>query len=350
MSIKKMRLGDLSIGFVHSIQLALAALDKPSNDLFAQFSLTNKVLAQANARLSIARFMRLGQAATQLSARPDFGLFMGQYAHSAFLGLAGLCISLAPTVRSAAQLMQQLEPLYAQNYRGQSQFNEDTNGAWLSFYSISPYNDYNRFVVESVLVGWLTQLSALCQQAINPQQVDIEYSAPNYGASYASYFNCPVHFASQQNRLYLTTQDLNKTNPVFCPSTWQALKEQCFKQLENLNRTFTWREKVTQLLAAELKQGEPSLELIAQQLKLPAWTLRRKLEAEGMQFRQLINHTRYSLACTYISDTQLSFSEIAWLLGFSSPAAFQRAFKRWSQLTPGDYRKQQIHNYNQALS
>ncbi len=72
---------------------------------------------------------------------------------------------------------------------------------------------------------------------------------------------------------------------------------------------------------------EPDLEEVATRLKLPTWTLRRKLAEEGTQFRAILNDTRRDLAMTYIRDTELAFGEIAYLLGFASAEAFQRAFK-----------------------
>ncbi|MFT0212629.1 AraC family transcriptional regulator [Pseudomonas sp. F1_0610] len=351
MSAKKIRLGEVSVGFTQSIRLALAHLTIDDRELFTRFGLTEKKLSSAHGRLSIARYMRLGHAATVLSQRQDFGLLMGRFTSTNFLGLAGLCIAQAPNVRTAAWLFQELEPLYAQNYRGQSCFKLEANqGAWLSFYSISPYNDFNRFVVESVLKGWCTQLSELCQESIKPERVEIEYAPPSYYAAYANFLHCQPHFNAKENRIFLSNEQLALSNPRFCSSTFEAIKSLCFSQLEQLKQTFTWRERITHLLATALKNGEPTLEQIASLVKLPAWTLRRKLEAEGVQFRQLINQVRYSLASTYISDTELSFSEIAWLLGFSSPEAFQRAFKRWSNLTPGCYRKQAIDQYNQNLT
>ena len=76
-------------------------------------------------------------------------------------------------------------------------------------------------------------------------------------------------------------------------------------------------------------------------LQIPTWTLRRKLAEEDTQFRAILNDTRRDLAIAYIRDTELAFGEIAYLLGFASAEAFQRAFKRWSTQTPGEFRRQQ---------
>ena len=102
----------------------------------------------------------------------------------------------------------------------------------------------------------------------------------------------------------------------------------------------TLRERITSLLGPLLNGGrEPDLEEVAACLKLPTWTLRRKLAEEGTQFRAILNDTRRDLAMTYIRDTELAFGEIAYLLGFASAEAFQRAFKRWNGQTPGEFRR-----------
>ncbi|MFH7450885.1 helix-turn-helix domain-containing protein, partial [Pseudomonas syringae pv. tagetis] len=69
--------------------------------------------------------------------------------------------------------------------------------------------------------------------------------------------------------------------------------------------------------------------------------LRRKLAEEGTRFRAVLNDTRRDLAMTYIRDTELAFGELAYLLGFASAEAFQRAFKRGNGQTPGEFRRSQ---------
>lgn len=212
----------------------------------------------------------------------------------------------------------------------------------MRFYSISPYNAYNRFVVDSILSGWIAQLATLAATELRAQRIEIEFDAPAYAAQYASLSDSPVMFAAATNQLRLDQASLALRNPDHCPSTWRHLLQLCERELEQQTRTRSLRERIIQLLGPLLNGGrEPDLEEVAARLKLPTWTLRRKLAEEGTRFRAVLNDTRRDLAMTYIRDTELAFGEIAYLLGFASAEAFQRAFKRWNGQTPGEFRRSQ---------
>ncbi len=335
-----MRLGDLSVGFVHSLADAVRSHGQDPAPLLEQYGLDSARLAEAGARLSIPRYMRLGHGAIQLTGDPALGLRMGRLSRLSQAGLAGVTAAQAPTVREAARCLTRFEALYGSNYRGQSSFCEDTDGAWLRFYSISPYNAYNRFVVDSIISGWLQQLSNLAGKTLHAQRIDIEFEQPDYHEAYALLGPTTVHFGAERNQLRLDQASLALRNPEHCPSTWRHLLLLCERELEQLTRTRSLRERIIQLLGPLLNGGrEPDLEEVAARLKLPTWTLRRKLAEEGTQFRAILNDTRRDLAMTYIRDTELAFGEIAYLLGFASAEAFQRAFKRWNGQTPGEFRR-----------
>jgi len=283
--------------------------------------------------------MRLGHGAIQLTGDPALGLRMGQLSRLSQAGLAGVTAAQAPTVREAARCLIRFEALYGSNYRGQSSFHEDARGAWLRFYSISPYNAYNRFVVDSIIAGWLQQLSSVSPAPLRAERIEIEFEETQYREAY-NVFDCPIQFGAEHNQLRLSLASLAQRNPQHCPSTWRHLLQLCERELEQLTRTRSLRERITQLLGPLLNGGrEPDLEEVAARLKLPTWTLRRKLAEEGTQFRAILNDTRRDLAMTYIRDTELAFGEIAYLLGFASAEAFQRAFKRWNGQTPGEFRR-----------
>ena len=340
-----MRLGDLSVGFVQQLADAVRSCGHDPLPLLDQYGLDAARLSQPMARLSIPRYMRLGHAAIALTGDPALGLRMGQLSRLSQAGLAGVTAAQAPTVREAARTLIRFEALYGSNYRGQSSLHEDAQGAWLRFYSISPYNAYNRFVVDSIISGWLHQLSAVADRPLTCEHIEIEFSEPEYAEQYSVLSHNPVRFRADTNQLRLNHATLNRRNPQHCPSTWAYLLQLCERELEQLTRTRSLRERITQLLGPLLNGGrEPDLEEVAARLKLPTWTLRRKLTEEGTQFRAILNDTRRDLAMTYIRDTELAFGEIAYLLGFASAEAFQRAFKGWTGSSPGLYRARPVEN------
>ena len=197
-------------------------------------------------------------------------------------------------------------------------------------------------MVDSIIAGWLQHLSTVAAQPLSCEQIDIEFSEPDYAQHYSELGSAAIHFRADTNQLRLNHATLDLRNPQHCPSTWAYLLQLCERELEQLTRTRSLRERITQLLGPLLNGGrEPDLEEVAARLKLPTWTLRRKLTEEGTQFRAILNDTRRDLAMTYIRDTELAFGEIAYLLGFASAEAFQRAFKRWNAQTPGEYRRRQ---------
>lgn len=338
----RVRLGELSVGFVQPLGDALHHHGHDPEPLLQRYGLDAARLAEPGARLSIPRYMHLGHAAIELTGEPALGLLMGRFSRLSQAGLAGVTAAQAPTVGDAARTLLRFEPLYAANYRGQSNYVEDRHGAWLRFYSISPYNTYNRFVVDSLLAGWLAQLSSLAGQALQAERIEIEFDPPGYAAQYQALCSTPVHFAAPCNQLRLGRATLALRNPEHCPSTWQHLLQLCEAELAQRTRIRSLGERITHLLGPLLNGGrEPDLDEVARQLQLPPWTLRRKLAEQGTGFRSLLNDTRRDLAETYIRDTELAFGEIAYLLGFASAEAFQRAFKRWTQMTPGEFRRYQ---------
>jgi AraC-like DNA-binding protein len=53
----------------------------------------------------------------------------------------------------------------------------------------------------------------------------------------------------------------------------------------------------------------------------------------------LVDEARHQLALRHLQDPGLSLAEVSYLLGFSHPNSFHRAFQRWTQQTPSEYRR-----------
>jgi AraC-like DNA-binding protein len=95
---------------------------------------------------------------------------------------------------------------------------------------------------------------------------------------------------------------------------------------------------VRRAIAESLRDGEPSLSRVAKKLAMSPRSLQRQLQEYGMKFKKIVNDTRRQSAQIYLKDRKNSLTEIAFLLGYSEASAFNRAFKRWTGLTPSGYR------------
>ena len=332
-----MKLGDLSVGFLYSLQATLRSLGHDPAPLLQRYRITPALLSQAGARISIPRFMRLGHAAIQLSGRADFGLLMGLHSQPAHLGLPGITAQCAPSLGQAFEVLVRFERLISQNYRGHSSFLPPAT----RFYSISPYNAFNLFVVDSALASRLQLARQLTAGAARVREVHIEFPAPDYADRYEALFGCPVLFEQEHNQLLWEPASLALPPVQQAPTTHAQLLELCHGQLQELTRHRRLRERVEEIVSPQLHSRLPTLDEVARQLGLPGWTLRRRLKIEdGTRFQDIIDDIRRDLALSYIRDTETALGEVSFLLGFSSPAAFQRAFKRWTGVAPGQFRRQ----------
>ncbi|SDS44232.1 transcriptional regulator, AraC family [Halopseudomonas xinjiangensis] len=342
-----MKLGDLSVGYLYSLRAALEYLGHDPAPLFQRFAVADELLAKAEARISIPRFMRLGNAAIQLSGQPAIGLWMGRHSHASHLGLPGMAASSAPTLGAAFATLTRFERLTSQNYRGHSAYVPPA----LRFYSISPYNQYNLFVVDSALSSRATIALQLTGGRARLREVHIEFPEPDYADAYAQFFPCPVLFGQAENQLVWEPSSLELPLIQTALSTHAELVELCIARLERLSRVRRLRDRVADIVSPELHQRLPTLSEVARKLGQPSWTLRRRLLAEdNVRFQEIIDETRRDLALSYIRDTEMALGEVAFLLGFSSPAAFQRAFRRWTGQAPGGYRREFRRSRSEAIT
>lgn len=97
--------------------------------------------------------------------------------------------------------------------------------------------------------------------------------------------------------------------------------------------------QVEQRLEAALETGDVGIDRIARDLGYSRQTLYRRLKQEGTTYERLLDGLRRRLALRFVREQGLSVKEAAYRLGFSDPAAFSRAFKRWTGASPGEMRR-----------
>lgn len=337
-----MKIGDTTALYVNQLLQVAEQVGADCEQLLADADLNPAQLLDDDNRIDLTYLMRLGRGAIRQSGRPDIGLLLGQNSRISSLGYVGLAAMTAPTLGEALAIVLKYEHLNSQCYRGTSQLQAEGAQTAMVFYSIAPYNAYTCFVVDGVLSAWVKLLQLLSGQCGLVQKAEIEFDAPNYVGDYQRAFQCEVRFGAPRNAIVLNSSDLDIPLPEANEQLHAKLLRKCDQLLNQIALADSYRNKVLKVLGTMLHGQTPSIDEVALTLGMPSWTLRRKLKEEDSAYQSLVDEMRRDVAMSYMKNTDLTFGEISYLLGFSTPGAFQRAFKRWSGQTPGEFRKSLI--------
>lgn len=151
-------------------------------------------------------------------------------------------------------------------------------------------------------------------------------------------FGPAIEFAAGENRLCferaLADRHLVTANPELARLNDRSVVD----YLARFDRA-DLAMRVRSCIIEQLPSGTPDQHTVAAALNLSRRSLQRKLQAEGTTFRSLLEETRRDLAVHYVTATRRSMAEVTYLLGFSEPSNFTRAFRRWTGTSPAEYRQ-----------
>ncbi|MDD2876668.1 MAG: AraC family transcriptional regulator [Acidiphilium sp.] len=95
---------------------------------------------------------------------------------------------------------------------------------------------------------------------------------------------------------------------------------------------------VGQMIRLELLSGQTGIDKVATRLGLTRRTMQRRLAANGLTFERLAQTIILSEAKARLRDTDNRITDIALELGYSDPAHFTRAYRRWTGCAPHAWR------------
>lgn len=187
-------------------------------------------------------------------------------------------------------------------------------------------------------VGMIVRMSALTLgEFLAPAAVHLERPAPEQPARWESKLASKVEFGADYSRIYWYRADIMQPLITGDPALARVNDEQAQAYVDTFLAQSTSRDVVDKIIE-RLPDGPPNQQQIADALHVSNRTLQRKLKGEGTSFMDLLQDTRLQLARKYLRHPNRSVVETAYLLGFSEPSTFSRAFKRWTGEAPADFR------------
>lgn len=291
-------------------------------------------------RLAFSRYEALLRAAAALTGEPALALQFGEAVRMQEISIVGLIceacettidvgVQLSRYARLAFDVADDVEPI---------RLVRDAEGYWMDFAS-AVFNG-NPMLAEAELARMVENARAMFagnayfQATPFPLAVRVRHAAPSYRSEYERIFRAPVAFGAQMNALKIDKGFLSLRQPPVSRYVFGVLSARAEGLLRELEETKTVRGQVESLLIPVLHTGVPPIEQIAAKVGLSRATLYRKLKAEGASFEKVLDELRHRMALHYLDGKKVSVNEAAYLVGFSEPSAFSRAFRRWTGTSP----------------
>jgi len=158
-------------------------------------------------------------------------------------------------------------------------------------------------------------------------------------AYYEEVLGCPVLFGQSQNRIYFNPIVLEYRSLHAEPELLKLHERFASDQIAALEKQDLVGQ-VRRVIAEVLDAGEANLETVAERLEMKPRMLRSRVADAGTTFNEILADYRCHLAKKLLAKSEESIDEIVYLTGFSEPSTFYRAFKRWTGVTPIEYRNQ----------
>lgn len=270
----------------------------------------------------------------------NFGLHYGNQFKPDALGMFGYVGMSSDTLGDALHNLVKVFPIHQQG----SLLRLEVESEWCRLdYQVQYGAIFRKRQDAELSLGMFTNLMRhSIGQKWAPERVYFEHPQPEAWHEHCKAFDAPVFFGQPCNSLVFRRNALEKV----MPGRDSRLLAIVMGSMELLGRQWGERQgghdiinDVQAQIRIQLANGGPSLDQVAEQLKISSWSLQRRLGEVGVNFSGLVDKVRQEMGQYYLTRTSLPISELALLLGYSEVSAFSRAFRRWHGVSPKLWRR-----------
>jgi AraC-like DNA-binding protein len=284
-------------------------------------------VSDANARIPASSLSTLLEVSRRLLEDENVGLHAGQRADAGRLGLFGLLQQTAASPRALAPVVRRFSRLL----HDESVFDlRERGGEALFTFRCEDSQRQSVELVVTALVSCARQIWPSCPL----QAVFFSHAAPSCSDEHTSFFCAPVHFDAPYNGYAIGSEHLDAPAIGADPGLHAALTEHAERVLDSID----FVAAVRQAVGRGLMLGHAGAPWVASELGISSRTLHRRLQEKAAHFSAIVDDERSRRARTQLS-AHARVAEVARKLGFASPGAFRKAFKRWTGLTPAEFKR-----------
>jgi AraC-like DNA-binding protein len=320
--------------FVEVVELAGVGRE----ELLRTTSIDPSFLDAGDARIDYADFARLQTRALDLTGDEALGLHIAEQASEAAFDLLAHLIVHSATLREGLDLCLRFQRVFADDSELRLREKDQTATIRLSYPRTAPRSD--RMHAEFVMTGVIRMIKSFAGPRTVARAVCFEHARPDHHREYTRIFGGAERFRQRNTGMDLDAKLLDRPQLHHDAELHQLLRSQAEQRLHRLTRGVGLAERLKQYFVARPPLGgAPDMGAVAKDLGMSERSLRRRLAEEGVSYKSVLNDAFGTAASWLLADSRRTIQETAHTMGFSDPTAFHRAFKRWTGMTPKQYRE-----------
>lgn len=316
--------------------------------LFASSGIDMQEALVPGARVPTTRMQALWRLAVDATRDPCLGLVAAEHFQPAALHGLGFAWLASDTLRDALGRLVR----YSRFINTAADYRLEDRPAAVDLVMRIDHAGWPDFVHAAADLGmavFLRMCSITAGRTIAPLRIAMQRPPPPCPERFEKVFGPVIEYDAPENRLSfergLVHERLAMANPELARINDQTVIDY-LARFDRASITMQVRSRIIE----QLPDGRPRQELIAEALHMSLRSLQRRLQDEDTSFKELLNDTQQQLAMQYIGESNRSIGEITYLLGYSEPASFCRAFRRWTGKSPLQYRGYRGHRHFVAES
>jgi AraC-like DNA-binding protein len=325
-------------------RLACARLDEMGKDptvVLTKVGLTREEARDPAIRLEVRTQIKLLELAAEELQDESLGFHLARSFDLREIGLVYYVIASSDQLADALRNAERYSQINNEGVRLRFSMQDGTAAIALDYVNVDRHADRHQ------IEFWLVTLVRICRQVTNgrlaPSRLKTKHFRNGMPAEFRAFFGVDIEFGANADEICFP-QPIALLSVVGRDEHLNELLRGYAEEAlaRKPQQRITVRSKAEDILPKLLPHGRAMGSEVARRLGMSSRTLSRKLAQEGTSFAEILDQLRAALAKRYLQDEALPVSEIAWLLGYRELSSLTHAFKRWTGMTPRQFRSGQL--------
>jgi AraC-like DNA-binding protein len=327
---------EVSVTVLRQMFLYLDSLDVDTDAFLRSLNVDPVIVKSPDGYIPVETYLLIQDEAAHYTGDPYFGLHMGEYAEAGSWSILGYLMMNCKTLGDAFEKSTRYSRIIGNLIEGHASIHLNKIKVKLATPPHAP--KMSRHCFEATLSSSVRMMRSLTGVEISPLEVNFTYPMPESSAEYERIFRCPVSFEQKDNSFVIDFSILQTPILYANPGLLDYFENYAQEFMAEIDRNNKHTRAVTKIMLSRMDDEKLSIDKVAREMAVSKRTLQNQLKAEGIVFSDLRLDIRKRLAKKYLRENY-SVEDITYLLGYSEPSVFRKAFKKWSGVTPRQFRE-----------